>query len=182
MEDDLDDIVAEKMEWIDTLKEFYEPFAKALAEAEVKMEKVKKEIKTKETCPECGKPLVIRQGRYGDFMACSGYPKCRFTKTLPEEESKALAGQEKCDKCGKPMTLKHSRYGDFLACTGYPKCKNIKPILKSTGAKCPKCGGEIVERRTRRGKLFYGCSNYPKCDFATWQRPAPNNPKEEKGA
>jgi len=188
MEDDLDDIVAEKMEWADALKEFYEPFAKALAEAEVKMEKVKKEIKTKEICPKCGKILVIRQGRYGDFLACSGYPKCKFTKTLPEEESKALVGQEKCEKCGKAMTLKHSRYGDFLACTGYPKCKNIKPILKKIGAKCPQCNGELVERRTRRGKLFYGCSNYPKCDFATWQRPASAKSgqgklkKEEKGA
>ena len=179
MEDDLDDIVAEKMEWVEALKEFYEPFAKALAEAEVKMKKVKKEIKTKEICPKCGKPLVIRQGRYGDFMACSGYPKCKFTKTLPEEESKALAGQEKCEKCGKPMTLKHSRYGDFLACTGYPKCRNIKSILKKIGAACPKCGGELVERRTRRGKVFYGCENYPKCKFATWQKP---KPKEEKGA
>ena len=192
MEDDLDDIVAEKMEWAEALKEFYEPFAKALAEAEVKMEKVKKEIKTKELCPKCGKIMVIRQGRYGDFLACSGYPKCKFTKTLPEEESKALVGQEKCEKCGRPMTLKHSRYGDFLACTGYPKCKNIKPILKKIGAKCPKCGGELVERRTRKGKLFYGCSNYPKCEFATWQKPnsaqsgpgkpKPEKPKEEKSA
>jgi DNA topoisomerase-1 len=143
------------------------------------MEKVKKEIQTKEKCPKCGKPLVIRQGRYGDFMACSGYPKCKFTKNLPEEEAKALAGQEKCEKCGKPMTLKHSRYGDFLACTGYPKCKNIRPILKQIGAKCPECGGELVERRTKRRKVFYGCSNYPKCKFATWQKP---KPKEGKGA
>ncbi len=187
MEDDLDDIVAQKLEWIEALKEFYEPFAKALAEAEVKMEKVKKEIKTKEICPKCGKILVIRQGRYGDFLACSGYPKCKFTKTLPEEEAKAIVGQEKCDKCGKPMTLKHSRYGDFLACTGYPACKNIKPILKKVGAKCPKCGGDLVERRTRRGKVFYGCVNYPKCKFATWQRPpaaktGQDKTKEGKGA
>jgi len=179
MEDDLDDIVAEKMEWVEALREFYEPFSKALSEAEVKMEKVKKEIKTKEKCPKCGKPLVIRQGRYGDFMACSGYPKCKFTKNLPQEEAKALAGQEKCEKCGKPMTLKHSRYGDFLACSGYPKCKNIKPILKKIDAKCPECGGELVERRTRHRKIFYGCSNYPKCKFATWQKP---KPKEDKGA
>jgi DNA topoisomerase-1 len=179
MEDDLDDIVAEKMKWIDALKEFYEPFAKALAEAEVKMEKVKKEIKTKEKCPKCGKPLVIRQGRYGDFMACSGYPKCKFTKALPgEEEKEAVA--EKCDKCGRPMVMKHSRYGTFLACSGYPKCKNIKPILKKIGAKCPECGGELVERRTRRRKVFYGCSNYPKCKFATWQKPGTAKPGKEK--
>lgn len=188
MEDDLDDIVASKMAWVDALKEFYEPFSQALSEADKKMEKVKKEVKTDQICPKCGKPLVIRQGRYGDFMACSGYPKCRFTKTLPEEEAKAIEGQEKCDKCGKPMTIKHSRYGSFLACTGYPACKNIKPILKKVGVPCPKCDGELIERKTRRGKIFYSCSNYPKCDYATWQRPAPpknnkpNSNKEGKSA
>ncbi len=180
MEDDLDDIVASKMNWVDTLKEFYDPFSKALADAEVKMEKIKKEIKTEEICPDCGKNLVIREGRFGDFMACSGYPKCKFTKNLKEDEEKALEGSEKCDKCGKPMTLKHSRYGSFLACSGYPACKNIKPLLKKVGVPCPKCGdGELVERRTRRRKIFYGCSNYPKCDYATWQRPATPKPDVE---
>ncbi|MEA3494029.1 MAG: type I DNA topoisomerase [Candidatus Margulisiibacteriota bacterium] len=180
MEDDLDDIVASKMDWVDTLKEFYDPFSKALADAELKMEKVKKEIKTEEICPECGKHLVIREGRYGDFMACSGYPKCKFTKNLKEEEEKALEGSEKCEKCGKPMALKHSRYGSFLACSGYPACKNIKPLLKKIGIPCPKCGeGELVERRTRRRKIFYGCSNYPKCDYATWQRPTTPKPDVE---
>lgn len=177
MEDDLDDIVAKKKDWVKTLKEFYGPFAKSLEKAEVKMEKVKKEIETKEACPKCTKMLVIRQGRYGDFIACSGYPKCKFTKPLPEDEAKATEGQEKCEKCGKPMAVKHSRFGSFLACTGYPNCKNIKPIIKKIGAKCPKCGGELIERRTRKRKLFFGCINYPKCDFATWQNPMK---KEEK--
>ncbi|MBU0671603.1 MAG: topoisomerase DNA-binding C4 zinc finger domain-containing protein, partial [Candidatus Margulisbacteria bacterium] len=185
MEDDLDDIVAAKVGWIETLKDFYGPFAAALTEAEVKMEKVKKEILTKEKCPDCDKFLVIRQGRYGDFMACSGYPKCKFTKALPGEEGKD-AVEEKCDKCGSPMVMKHSRFGSFLACSAYPKCKNIKSILKKIGAKCPKCDGEIVERRTRRRKVFYGCINYPKCDFATWQRPGTpakdDGMKEDKGA
>ncbi|MBN2058204.1 MAG: type I DNA topoisomerase [Candidatus Saganbacteria bacterium] len=178
MEDDLDDIVAEKMEWVKALEEFYEPFAQNLAKAEVKMEKVKKEIKTNEVCPDCGKPLVIRQGRYGDFMACSGYPKCKFTKALPGEEPEAPA-DEVCDKCGSKMVLKHSRYGSFLACSAYPKCKNIKPILKRIGAQCPKCGGDLVERRTRRRRLFYGCINYPRCDYATWQRPGTEKPKKK---
>jgi DNA topoisomerase I len=179
LEDNLDDIVASKKDWVEVLKEFYGPFAEALAEADVKMEKVKKEIKTDELCPDCGKPLVIRQGRYGDFIACSTYPKCKFTKNIKEEE--IPEGSEKCDKCGKPMALKHSRYGTFLACTGYPECKTIKSVLKKIGANCPKCGGEIVERRTRRRKIFYGCANYPKCDYATWQRPKPpqENAKEE---
>lgn len=183
MEDDLDDIVAAKIEWVAALKEFYEPFAEALAQAEVKMEKVKKEIKTKEVCPECGKPIVIRQGRYGDFMACSGYPKCKFTKPLPGKETEAEEAAEACAKCGGKMILKHSRYGSFLACSNYPKCKNTKSILKKIDAKCPKCGGDIVERRTRRRRLFYGCANYPECDYATWQRPGTTKeePKKKEG-
>jgi DNA topoisomerase-1 len=112
---------------------------------------------------------MIRQGRFGDFMACSGYPNCKFTKNLAEEE--AQVGDEKCEKCGKPMVLKHGRFGAFLACSGYPACKTIKPILKKSGVKCPKCGGEVVERRTRKRRVFWGCSNYPTCDFATWQKP-----------
>lgn len=183
MEDELDDILDRKIEWITVLKEFYGPFKQALEEAEVKMEKVKKEVMTDEICPTCGSKLVIRSGRYGDFMACSTYPKCKFTKNLKEEEAKYEALKEACEKCGKPMTLKRGRYGEFLACTGYPKCKNIKPILKKLGVKCPKCEGELVERRTKKGRLFYGCSNYPNCDFATWQRPTgKEEPKEGKSA
>jgi DNA topoisomerase-1 len=180
MEDDLDEIVEKKIEWISVLKEFYGPFKQSLAEADVKMEKVKTEIMTEEICPECGSKLVIREGRFGKFMACSTYPKCKFTKNLPEEEAKARAIQETCEKCGKPMTIKRGRFGEFLACTGYPNCKNIKPILKKLGVKCPKCTGELVERRTKRGKLFYSCSNYPKCDFATWQRPSAEGPKKKE--
>ena len=172
MEDELDEIVEGKMDWVAVLKEFYESFKASLAEAETKMEKVKKEIPTEEICPTCGSKLVIREGRYGSFIACSNYPKCKFTKNLPEEELKAKAIQEICEKCGKPMTIKRGRFGEFLACSGYPKCKNIKPILKKLGVKCPKCAGELVERRTKKGRVFYSCSNYPNCDFATWQRPS----------
>ncbi|MFH1541525.1 MAG: type I DNA topoisomerase [bacterium] len=170
MEDALDDIVANKIKWTTALQKFYEPFALALAAADKNMEKVKKETKTDEICPECGQPIVIRQGRFGDFMACSSYPKCKYTKDIETEESKAAA-KEVCEKCGKPMTLKHSRFGSFMACTGYPECRNIKSILKDIGVKCPKCGGELVERRTKKRRVFYGCGNYPKCDFATWVRP-----------
>ena len=180
MEDQLDEIVDGKIEWAEVLKEFYAPFKESLLEAEVKMEKVKTEIMTEEICPTCGSKLVIREGRFGKFMACSTYPKCKFTKNLPEEEEKARAIQEICEKCGKPMTIKRGRFGEFLACTGYPNCKNIKPILKKLGVKCPKCAGELVERRTKRGKLFYSCSNYPKCDFATWQRPSAEGPKKKE--
>jgi DNA topoisomerase-1 len=180
MEDDLDDILTHKAAWVPILKQFYGPFKQSLEEAEVNMEKVKKEIMTEELCPKCGKKLVIRSGRYGDFLACSNYPKCKFTKDLETEKSKAEAIKEVCEKCGKPMAHKRSRYGEFLACTGYPDCKNIKPILKTLGVKCPKCDGELVERRTKKGRVFYSCSNYPNCDFATWQKPvAKENPKGE---
>ncbi|MBN3033042.1 MAG: type I DNA topoisomerase [Candidatus Saganbacteria bacterium] len=180
MEDMLDEIIESKINWVEVLKEFYAPFKLALDEAEVKMEKVKKEIMTDELCPKCGSRLVIRQGRYGEFMACSTYPKCKFTKNTPAEEAKAKAIQEICEKCGKPMVLKRGRYGEFLACSGYPNCKNIKPILKKLDAKCPKCSGDLVERRTRKGKLFFSCINYPKCDFATWQRPGKSEPPKDK--
>ncbi|MFA5113164.1 MAG: type I DNA topoisomerase [Candidatus Margulisiibacteriota bacterium] len=181
MEDQLDEVAEGKLQWGNALKEFYEPFKAALAEADVKMEKVKTEIMTDENCPTCGNKLVIREGRFGKFIACSTYPKCKFTKNLPEEEARFAALAENCEKCGKPMVVKRGRFGEFLACSGYPDCKNIKSILKKLGVKCPKCGGDLVERRTKKGRLFYSCSNYPKCDFATWQRPKSEEPPKKSG-
>ncbi|OGC25650.1 DNA topoisomerase I [candidate division WOR-1 bacterium RIFOXYB2_FULL_42_35] len=169
LEDQLDDILEGKKDWIEILHEFYEPFALALKEADQNMEKIKTETMTKEVCPKCGKFLVIRDGRFGKFYACSGYPKCKHTRPLEEEKAPS---DEKCPKCGRPMVLKHSRFGSFLACSGYPQCKSIKSIIIKIDVKCPDCDGELTERRTRRGKVFYGCSNYPKCKYATWQRPA----------
>jgi DNA topoisomerase-1 len=174
MEDKLDQILEGSVDWVSVLREFYGPFEKTLKEAETGMEKIKKEIMTTEVCEKCGKPMMIRSGRFGDFMACSGYPKCKNTKPLPGSKE-AEEVKEVCEKCGKPMVFKRSRFGSFLACSGYPDCKNIKPILKSTGIKCPQCGGDIVERKSKRGKIFYSCSNYPKCKFALW-----NKPLEEK--
>jgi DNA topoisomerase-1 len=174
MEDELDKILEGSVDRVSVLREFYDPFAKTLKEAETGMEKIKKEIMTKEVCEKCGKPMMIRSGRFGDFLACSGYPKCKNTKPLPGSKE-AEKVNEVCEKCGKPMVFKRSRFGSFLACSGYPQCKNIKPILKPTGIKCPQCGGDIVERKSKRGKIFYSCSNYPKCKFALW-----NKPLEEK--
>lgn len=174
MEDKLDQILEGAVDWVSVLREFYGPFEKSLQEAETGMEKIKKEIMTTEICEKCGKPMMIRSGRFGDFMACSGYPKCKNTKPLPGSKE-AEEVKEVCEKCGKPMVMKRSRFGSFLACSGYPECKNIKPILKSTGIKCPQCGGDIVERKSKRGKIFFSCSNYPKCKFALW-----NKPLEEK--
>ena len=174
MEDELDKILEGSIDWVSVLREFYDPFEKTLKEAETGMEKIKKEIMTEEVCEKCGKLMMIRSGRFGDFMACSGYPKCKNTKPLPGSKE-AEKVEEVCEKCGKPMVFKRSRFGSFLACSGYPDCKNIKPILKPTGIKCPQCGGDIVERKSKRGKIFYSCSNYPKCKFALW-----NKPLEEK--
>jgi DNA topoisomerase-1 len=170
MEDDLDDIVAGKIKWVDALKEFYDPFKKNLDKAEVQMKKIKKEIKIDRKCPECGEHLVIRSGRFGDFIACSTYPKCKFTENLNKEDEKKYEG-EKCEKCGKPLVLKHSRFGKFLACSGYPECKFTKSILKKIGVACPQCDGDLVVRRSKRKRIFYSCSNYPKCKFSLWDKP-----------
>jgi len=170
MEDELDKVLDGSMDMLSVLKEFWAPFNETLLKAETEMPKIKKEIMTDEKCPKCGKLMMIRSGRFGDFMACSGYPECKSTKPLPGSKE-AEEVKEKCEKCGKPMVMKRSRFGYFLACTGYPECKTIKPILKVTGIKCPLDGGEIVEKRTKRGKFFYGCSNYPKCTFALWDKP-----------
>jgi len=170
MEDNLDKILEGSLDWVEVLKEFYDPFEKTLKEAETGMEKIKKEIMTEEKCEKCGKLMMIRSGRFGDFMACSGYPQCKNTKPLPGSKE-AEKVEEVCEKCGKPMVFKKSRFGSFLACSGYPECRNIKPILKPTGIKCPQCGGDIVERKSKRGKIFFSCSNYPKCKFALWNKP-----------
>ncbi len=169
MEADLDKIEAGKKAFVDIANAFYKPFQVALAEVDSRRSEIKSSLQesTEEKCPECGKELIIRWGRNGKFMACSGYPDCKFTQPLEEPESV----DEKCDKCGKQMVIKHGRYGRFLACSGYPDCKNTKPI--SIGVKCPTdgCDGDIVEKRSKRGKVFYGCSKYPDCKFATWNQP-----------
>jgi DNA topoisomerase-1 len=135
---------------------------------------------SEEVCEKCGKPMIVKWGRYGQFLGCSGYPECKNIKsyhkdeTPPEDESKSgtSATHEICDKCGKPMVIKTSRAGGkFLACTGYPECKNAKPI--NTGVNCPEpgCDGYIGERRSKRGRIFYSCSRYPDCKFALWDKP-----------
>ena len=159
MEDGLDKIANRKLDKVQLLKDFYERFKKLLDNAYENMERIKPEDEpTDELCPVCGAKLVIRHGRYGKFLACSNYPKCKFTRPLEEELTDI-----KCDKCGAPMVVKHTKKGTkFLACSNYPTCKNTKPY--PTGLKCPICGGELVERVSKKGK-FYGCSNYPDCKF-----------------
>jgi len=132
---------------------------------------------TTEVCEQCGKPMVMRLGRYGKFLACSGYPACKATRPLKGEEPAASqAGAvttEVCEQCGSPMVVRKGRYGEFLACSGYPACKVAKPMR--LGIACPSegCTGDLVQRRTRRGRLFYGCSRYPDCQYTLWSKPVP---------
>lgn len=172
MEDKLDRIEEGKMKWIKVVKDFYKPFHHDLEEATKTPGKVRpQDIPTETICEKCGLPMVIRWGRHGRFLACSGYPDCKNTRPL-EGESKAgetIVSDEKCPKCGSPMIPKAGRFGKFLACSKYPECRTTKPI--ATGVKCPEDGGDIVERRSKKGKHFWSCSNYPKCKFASWYKP-----------
>jgi DNA topoisomerase I len=179
MEERLDEIEEGNANWQAVLQDFYTGFKEDLANAEVTMRDVKRqEIATEHTCEKCGKPMVIKWGRMGEFLACSGYPECRNTMNFRREDDGTIAPvkeeeiptDEKCPTCGSPMVVKRGRFGRFLACSRYPECKTSKPI--SIGVSCPKgCGGYISERRSRRGKTFYGCSSYPNCDFVSWDRP-----------
>ena len=128
-----------------------------------------------ETCENCGRPMVVKRGRFGMFLACTGYPECKTTRKIISTKQGVAAAKpdqildEKCPNCGKNLVIKQGRFGEFTACTGYPECKYVKQKL--TGVKCPKDDGDIVERKSRRGKVFYGCVNYPKCDFTLWNKP-----------
>lgn len=170
MEENLDDIAEGKIKWQPVIKEFYEPFSKNLA---AKMESVSKndlKEETNEKCPKCGKNLFIKIGRFGKFYACGGFPDCKFTRPLGKDIAAEIT-DEKCPKCGKNMVMKESRYGKFLACEGYPNCKTTKNIVVESRVACPDCGGKIVQKRTKKGRTFWGCANYPKCTKAFWQEP-----------
>ncbi|HEY6105974.1 MAG TPA: type I DNA topoisomerase, partial [Anaeromyxobacteraceae bacterium] len=178
MEEKLDEVEEGTAGWQAVLQDFYATFKEDLAKAEVSMRDVKRqEIPTDLVCEKCGKPMVIKWGRMGEFLACSGYPDCRNTMNFRREEGKVVPEKEeevqvdeKCRECGAAMVMKRGRFGRFLACTRYPECKGTRPL--SIGVSCPKgCGGYITEKRSRRGKTFYGCSSYPKCDFVSWDRP-----------
>ncbi|HIE27979.1 TPA: type I DNA topoisomerase, partial [Candidatus Poribacteria bacterium] len=180
MENTLDNVEDGKADWVGVLREFYAPFSKSLEAAPDTIYNAKKEMEevSDEVCEKCGKPMIVKWGRYGQFLGCSGYPECKNIKPYhkDEEKPKDEPTDEVCDKCGKPMVIKTSRAGGkFLACTGYPECKNAKPI--STGVNCPEpdCDGYIGERRSKRGKIFYGCSRYPDCKFALWNKPVPKS-------
>ncbi len=168
MEENLDRIESGKDEWVGVLKDFYGPFQKMVKEAEERRTQLKRGL-TQETdivCEKCGGKMVIKWGRNGRFLACSGYPQCTNTKPLPEDET-----EERCELCGAKLVVRSGRYGKFLACSNYPQCKFTKPL--STGVRCPRsgCDGYLVARRSKKGRTFYGCSRYPKCDFTSWDKP-----------
>jgi DNA topoisomerase-1 len=172
MEDSLDKIEDGDQPWSDTVREFYTRFEPDLRRAEKEMRNVKAGTETGEACPECGQPLLERWGRFGKFLACSAYPDCRYTRDLSGNERAAdEPTDETCPTCGKPMVIKHGRYGKFIACSGYPECKTTKPVTLGIACPQPDCAGQLVARRSRRGRVFYGCSAYPTCTFVVWQRP-----------
>jgi DNA topoisomerase-1 len=228
LEDDLDKIEQGKGNYAKMLGDFYKKFKKDLSRAGKEMIDLKKGIEIGEKCDKCGSEMLKRVGKFGPFIACSGYPDCTNTREVEVQEPESESGEEEiepCENCGKPMAVKRGRFGQFLACTGYPECKTTRKLIatkqgglraakpdqildepcprcqanlvikqgrygeftactkypeckyvkhKTTGVKCPKDadkGGEIVERKSRRGKVFFGCSNYPDCDFVLWNRP-----------
>jgi len=225
MEEELDEIEEGKVDWRAAMAEFYEKFDHDLKHAEEHMTDIKRmEKPTDLICEKCGKPLVIKWGKHGSFIACTGYPDCTYTRELtvdlPDVDKVDLTEQgdeEYCENCGRPMVLKKGRFGTFLACTGYPDCKTTKQIggtqkkadqpldekcpqcgnnmvlktgrfgeftacsnyptckfvkQKTIGVKCPECSeGEVVERRSKKGKTFYGCNRYPECNFVAWGKP-----------
>jgi DNA topoisomerase-1 len=167
MEETLDLVAESKKNWQEILKDFYAPFMKRIEDGKKSIKSLKQAIPTGEDCPKCGAELLLRKGRYGEFIACSNFPKCKYTKN-PDgtEKEEPEATDEVCDKCGSPMVIKDSRRGKFLACSAYPKCKNAKSLTppRELDVPCPLCGGKIQEREGKRGK-FFGCANYPKCKF-----------------
>ncbi|HYL59983.1 MAG TPA: type I DNA topoisomerase, partial [Candidatus Acidoferrales bacterium] len=183
-EEDLDKVEEGAENWVKTLKRFYGPFEKDLADAKKKMPEVKRKgLPTGLKCELDGGNMVIKFGKNGEFLACSNYPKCTNTGELGRDEqgnvvlkaaTAPVATDDVCEKCGKPMVRRRSRFGEFLGCSGYPDCDGIKRLQSapvSTGVACPECKeGEILERRSRRGKLFFGCGRYPKCKFAAWDK------------
>jgi len=170
MEEKLDEIAEHKEDWQKLLLDFYKPFIEKVEKGKKEIKSLKKAEPIGRACPECGSELLLRSGRYGDFIACANFPKCRYTEALEGEKEKegteAPPSDETCEKCGAPMVVKTGRRGSFLACSAYPKCKNTRSLEKpkKLEVKCPECGGDLLERNSRRGK-FFGCSNYPKCTF-----------------
>jgi DNA topoisomerase I len=173
LESSLDRIAEGEMEWQPLLEAFYGPFHRNLVAQEETIAKDAEKEASGEVCEKCGKPMTLKRGRFGKFLACTGYPECKNTKPFDKEPPPPPEPTDQiCEACGAPMVKKIGRFGPFLSCSRYPECKTIKSIEKKTGVICPKCGkGDIIERRSKKGKTFYACNRYPDCDQAFWDRP-----------
>lgn len=176
MEEELDKVEEGQMKWNAVLEEFYGPFSESLAKAEEDIGEVELVDEVSDViCELCGRNMVYRLGRYGRFLACPGYPECRNVKSVDKdgnvEETTLGESEVVCEKCGRKMVLKKGRYGNFLACPGYPECKNVRSIDEEIGIACTECGGALVKKRNKRGRVFYGCKNYPECQSAYWNHP-----------
>jgi len=177
LEDDLDAIARGEKEWVPTLRRFWQPFKERVADKEKNVDRkdVTRE-KIDEKCPKCGGQLSIRLGRRGRFIGCDNYPECDYTRNLGENasaEPEVVEGRQ-CPECGKDLIIRQGRYGKFIGCSGYPECKHIEPLEKpeDTGVACPECHeGQMLKRKSRRGKIFYSCSRYPDCRYAVWNPP-----------
>ena len=224
MEERLDRIEEGAADYQGTIDGFYKTFSTDLEKAVEAMPDVKANgLPSNETCDKCEKPMLVKIGKFGMFLACSGYPDCRTTRELEKTDESVDEAEATCDNCGLPMVVKRGRFGQFLACSGYPECKTTRKListsqglakakpdrpldepcpqcgkqlvvkqgrfgeftacssypacrylkLESTGVACPRDGGDIVVRKSRRGRVFYGCANYPDCDFTVWNKPLP---------
>ncbi|MCP4104756.1 MAG: type I DNA topoisomerase [Desulfobacteraceae bacterium] len=189
MEDNLDLVESAEIDSLNVLKRFYDPFKEKLDMADEGMLSMKGVgLPTDLECPECSKKIHIKFGRNGHFLACSGYPDCSYSRNYARDEKGRIQPIEPitdevvdkdCGKCGKPMVVKQGKYGTFLACSGYPDCKNTQSVNsnngngQATGVRCPEknCEGELTERKSKRGKTFYGCSRFPDCNYAIWDKP-----------
>ena len=176
MEEELDRIAEGEVDWVRALNEFWTPFQRTLNDNDLDQligEAYDLSALASERCPECGGKLVAKSGFFGPFIACENHPKaCKYTRPIKGEKKPAELTSYLCQECGAPMVVRHGRSGDFLGCSRFPKCRGTRSM--PTGVKCPKDGGEIAERRSKkRGKPFYGCENYPECDFVVWGKPVP---------
>ncbi|OUR83499.1 DNA topoisomerase I [Cycloclasticus sp. 46_120_T64] len=178
LEDDLDAVSRGEMQWLPLMKKFWQPFKSLIddKESSVQRSDVTQEAMD-EKCPECGKQLSIRLGRNGRFIGCTDYPGCSYTRNLHEDaaaaEPEVVEGRS-CPKCESNLIIRSGRYGKFIGCSAYPDCKHMEPLEKpkDTNVVCPDCKkGTILERKSRKGKIFYSCSNYPKCKYALWNAP-----------
>ena len=173
MEEELDKIEEGEENWVKVLRDFYSPFESNLKKVENEKSKIRQMTQqtTEEICEKCGSPMIIKWSRNGRFLSCSAYPRCKNAKPLESNDNGRILPDQKCEVCGAPLMVKIGRYGKFLSCSKYPECKFTQPF--PIGVDCPEegCDGYLIERKSKRGRIFYGCSNYPKCKFASWDRP-----------